>query len=198
MSFGFGSAVPRAALAAAGGGPVTYATWNPADKSSDIALSNGDLTATAVNTGWRCLRATIGLTSGKWRWKCDNAAAAYTAVGVGTTGQSLASPIWGFDTGWSRASHAFDNYNGSYYGPSGPTWGPSAVIDCYLDLDANNFHVYVDGVFATTISISGRGANAVYPMAATYDTGNAITANFGQSDLGVAILPGYNSGVYTP
>lgn len=42
-------------------------TWNPSDKSANITLSNGNLTATAVTTTstWRSCRATTSLTTGK-------------------------------------------------------------------------------------------------------------------------------------
>lgn len=49
---------------------VTYATWNPSDKSANVTLSNGNLTATiTANTAFYGARATIGKSSGKWYWE---------------------------------------------------------------------------------------------------------------------------------
>lgn len=45
---------------------VTYATRNPSDKNANIALSSGNLIATASNTAWKSVRATLGKSSGKW------------------------------------------------------------------------------------------------------------------------------------
>lgn len=48
-----------------GGGGGGGVTWNPADKSSDIALSGGDLIATKINSdGVEAVRATTGISSG--------------------------------------------------------------------------------------------------------------------------------------
>lgn len=41
-------------------------TWNPADKSPDIALSNGNLTAAVTANNWRAVRATVAKYHGKW------------------------------------------------------------------------------------------------------------------------------------
>jgi hypothetical protein len=46
-----------------------FAIWNKADKEANITLSNGDLTATSGTTFWRNVRATIGVSTGKWYWE---------------------------------------------------------------------------------------------------------------------------------
>jgi hypothetical protein len=51
------------------------ATWNPSDKSINIALSGNNLTATASATGDMAVRATYGHSTGKW----------YFEVTVGST-----------------------------------------------------------------------------------------------------------------
>ena len=48
---------------------ITYATWNPSDKGTNITLSNGNLTVAKGNAGWESVRATIGVSSGKWYWE---------------------------------------------------------------------------------------------------------------------------------
>ena len=43
---------------------VTYATWNPSDKSSNITLSNGNLTVGSTSSvTWDSIRSTIGKSS---------------------------------------------------------------------------------------------------------------------------------------
>ena len=48
-----------------GGG--TYCTWNPLDKGSGLVLSQGNLRIKSVTNDF--VRATIGMTSGKWYYE---------------------------------------------------------------------------------------------------------------------------------
>lgn len=45
-------------------------TWNPADKTAGLTLSNGDLTATKTTTNYENVRATAGYVVGKYYWEC--------------------------------------------------------------------------------------------------------------------------------
>ena len=56
-------------VSAGGGGGVTYATWNPADKGADITLSGGNLVATHTSDNAATVRANVGKSSGKWYWE---------------------------------------------------------------------------------------------------------------------------------
>jgi hypothetical protein len=70
------------------------ATLNPSDKSTDIALSNGNLTATYTddsNNG--AVRATVSFSSGKWYYEWQPG---------GTTAVNC-------NAGWASASEALNN-----------------------------------------------------------------------------------------
>lgn len=71
-------------------------TWNPADKTADCILSNGNLTARSNQFGSQAARSVYGVATGKYYWEClfvDNfnnacgiAALSTALTGTGTTG----------------------------------------------------------------------------------------------------------------
>jgi hypothetical protein len=67
-----------------GGGGGTLTTWNPADKSASITLSNGNLTTANLSGSDRQVRATLGRTdtSGQWFFE-QHLDQDYTEIGLG-------------------------------------------------------------------------------------------------------------------
>jgi len=82
---GFGAFTP----AAGGGAPA--ATWNSADKSANITLSGGDLTATSTAAGPNNVRSTIGKSTGKFYSEhvCTFSTGAEYSLCLGTTSAPL-------------------------------------------------------------------------------------------------------------
>jgi hypothetical protein len=61
---------------------ATGSTWNPADKSPDITLSNGNLTASAATVpGWRSVRLTSSRNGGKYYFEVTAVAVGYSNAG---------------------------------------------------------------------------------------------------------------------
>lgn len=169
-------------------------TWNSADKSSNISLSNGDLTITNIAaTTWAAVRANVSKSSGKWyfEFKID------------------AHYLYGLSFGWAVAAHALnlvigqdtdDDGYGYYMSASNPreyylnsytdlTGGATATDDIgmvALDLDNGEIWYGLNGTWlesgnpATRANPQRTGISGTfYPAAAIYDNHQQATVNFG-------------------
>jgi hypothetical protein len=184
------------------GGAKTYATWNPADKSSNLTLSNGDLTASGPAATWACGRATVGKSSGKWYWEIhwDTSTTNYLMVGVGNSSASVASGSYpGFDANGYGYLCSLDGhkYNNGDQGAYGATCVQGDTIGVALDMDAGTIVMYKNGVSQGTM-FSGL-SGTIYPMiGAGADAATlTITANFGASAFSYSVPSGFNSGIYS-
>lgn len=166
---------------------ATYATWNPSDKNANIALSSGNLVATASNTSWKSVRATIGKSSWKrYREVTLTWWALWTAmVWVGRSTSSL-NTYCGADQ-FSRSFYSYQNKNDpanwyrnntniSYWWMN---WDFNLwdVIWVALNMDWWSLTFYVNGVSRWTFPYSPSWT--VYPMISLYYTWMTCTANFG-------------------
>lgn len=169
------AAVLRKSVSAA----LVYATLNPADKSSLITLSNGDLTASHNDGNYHCARATVSKAAGKWYWEVTiGTMGAYAIVGIMKAAAALDSYM-GFDAnGWSYWSDArkFNNGSQSAYGAS---FTAGDVIGVALDIDAGTLTMYknnvsqgvmytgLTGTFFPAICLAGFSANLTVNFGAT-------------------------------
>ena len=183
-------------------------TWNPSDKSASITLSNGNLTMSSSTT-FGGIRAIDRQITGKFYWEVTATTwGASCAIGVAAQGASLAGAapaLWcyalqnggnvflaGASTGVTLGTRA----NGDIIGvaldlvnqliwfrvaPSG-NWNGSATA---------NPATGVGGVSIQTIA--GVGA-PLYPYAYLQGSGQAYTANFGDSAFTGAVPAGFTSG----
>ena len=155
-------------------GAVPATTWNPADKSSQIVLSNGDLTAT--NNGatytFHSVRATQSRTSGVRTY-------------VVTAGARSGGPIGlvGFANGTQVLAAAIgETVNGvSYTNTSGnvrhngvtlatlATWITGDVITAEIDIDASTVRFKKNaGAFSAALSVAGIGTT-IFPAVTIAD-----------------------------
>lgn len=86
--------------------PVTYATWNPADKSSWMILETGNLVWHSNTTAWEwtIARSTIGKSSGKWYWEQTKDNSTEPAIMIAWI-LNISAPAWTnnyvwIDTNW--------------------------------------------------------------------------------------------------
>lgn len=181
---------------------VTYATWNPSDKDSDITLSNGDLTATM--TGFGGVRSTIGKSSGKWYFEVtvDAVASFFRQVGIGDNAFNLNDEIGNSATGWAYnyTGVKVTNGGGASYGDS---WAAADVIGCALDMDSGKVWWRKNGTWqASGDPASGTGAaytglsGTIYAAVSAFG-GNEFTANFGASAFSHSAPSGFNSGLFS-
>ena len=179
------------------------AVWNPADKGTNIVLSDGNLTAGHTGgSGWSSVRAIVGRDYGKWYWELSGLSnLGDTLVGIATAQMPL-----GDNLGTSYNSYGFNKPNPdrlrwagasklNFVSPANPTAGH--VFGFALDMDNKELHVSVDGVWmgsanfgAVVTGLSGT----VYPALQTNN--GPIAANFGQSNFKYAVPAGYNAGLW--
>jgi len=76
--------------------------FNPADKSSDITLSNGNKTATCTGSNWVSVRGVTSHASGKYyaEFKVTDCQSSSIICGVGTSSATLASYPGNDNAGW--------------------------------------------------------------------------------------------------
>jgi len=177
---------------------LTYATWNPADKSSNATLTNGNLTTTRAAGGndEANTRATIGKSSGKWYWEIE------ITNQIGELEQGVGDSSAVIDT---SGLFAGDSHGWSYYGNSGglkrhastaaygSNYVTNDIISVLLDMDAGTLTFWKNG--------SGLGqaysglSGTIYPMAFAYVATEAVTANFGANTFAYTPPDGYCLGL---
>lgn len=142
---------PTTFMASVGGWwlpPVTftYATWNSADKSADIALSNWDLTITHTWTGWDGVRSTISKSSWKWYYEVTIDAWTYESIsGIALSSATLTNFLWSdanwyWYYGWTWAK------TNSWLTAYGATYNVWDVIGIAIDLDGNSMEFFKNNV----------------------------------------------------
>lgn len=176
-----------------------HATWNPADKGPQCALSNANLTA-IVNAHYSGVRSTVGVSRGKWYWELTGVN--YPIVGVGKrTAAVTGEPSypgadangWGYFGFYSTPRKVTNLVQVAY----GSTW-TTEVLGVALDMDAGTLEFFKSGV-SMGIAFTGLTGD-IYAMAAGYTaSGNSIlTANFGASAFLYAPPAGFKPGLFIP
>lgn len=174
---------------------VTYATWNPSDKGSNVTLSNTDLTAslaTSIGGG----RSTIGKSSGKWYWEITILSMGYTMVGVSDNSVPVNTDgMLGAGAHQYVADHGFRCH--ATWTP-GNTYGTSltvnSVVGIALDMDAGTITFYGNG---TSYGIAFTGiTGTMYALVSAGSSLSSQRANFGATAFTYPVPYGYNSGFY--
>lgn len=162
----------------AGGWTPTYATWNSADKSAQITLSNSDLTAANSSSGlYEGVRATFGKSSGKWYWEVEVESGIDHTIGIANSTASMNDVELGSDAngwGWRQDGEKYNNGDQFAYGGSGYNAGD--VIGIALDMNGGTLTFYLNGV-SQGQAYSGL-TGTLYP-AVTMISISQVTANFG-------------------
>ena len=183
---------------------ATYATWNPADKEVSLVLSNGNLTVTQpASVGWRSVRSTTSVSSGKYYWEVeiDDAQGGDTMVGVGTSSFSLSSYA-GSDAnsyGWYGSG---TKYTGAASYPYTPTYTTNDVVGVALDLDNGKIWFSKNGSW-TGDPVAGTGeafsglSGEFYAAVSLYNANKILTANFGTSSFSYTVPDGFSAGLYS-
>jgi hypothetical protein len=141
------------------------------DKSANITLSNGNLTATAISTAWKSARAVpeAARSFGKWYFEVtvDNNVTA-TMIGIGLKAASVDSYV-GAANGMSYRDSGlrYINASGVAYGDA---YGIGDVIGVAYDLDAQLLWFSINGVWQA----SGDPANGTNGISIPFTTGLAI------------------------
>ncbi|NBW20301.1 MAG: hypothetical protein EBR82_71270 [Caulobacteraceae bacterium] len=115
----------------------------------------------STNSTWNSVRATFGITSGKWYWEYTMSAAGYTMVGIGTTAVSLAGYI-----GQSASGYAFYSLNGNKWNSGtaasyGNSFTTNDVVGVAFDADSGKIWFSKNGTWQAS-GDPAAGTNAAY------------------------------------
>lgn len=189
------------------GGTPVYAIWNSSDMSPTITLSNGSLTATNDGTANGQVRATVGVSSGKWYWETtfhrDVAFGQWiTPAGISKTselttqyiGETAGGASWTTDTdGGSFGSKWSGGTQTTGYNTTS-AWVDGDVVGMALDMDAGTITVYRNNV-SLGVMYSGLSGTYYPATGSSFEPGYAI-ANFGATAFVYTPPNGFNAGVY--
>lgn len=179
-------------------GGNNYAVYNPADKSSLITLSNGNLTAQSTSTGSAYqVRSTIAKSSGKWQWECtftrNNGTDPFFVIGGVGLKLETVNNYTGFTNGACITTDGNYYVNAAFNTPGWGAWTDGEVATFAFDIDAGTLAIYRNGTLLGTIS--GLPAGTYYVGTGSYQTLGTTTTNFGASSLTYPVS-GYNTGWY--
>ena len=174
--------------------PVTYATWNPADKDTYITLSWWDLVATdTISWPWSAVRSTIGKSSGKWYWELTiTDFQVQQNVGIAWWTYPLNSQLGIGD------SYAYSSSSYKYHEPDYPaywaSWTEWDIIGIALDMTGGTLEFFKNGasqwVAYTWLSWT------YYAAFSGTRINDIVTANFWASAFTYSPPAGFNAWLY--
>jgi hypothetical protein len=184
--------------------------WNPADKTADCVLSNGNLSARSNQFGNQCARSVYGTATGKYYWEYTFVDAGNSACGIAT----LAAPLIGIGVGGAAGVSYVVRSGTVYVGTSNllalPSFSAGNVACMALDLTAqliwfrngaagqwNNSGTAnpATGTGGLAVSFVGAGVAAYGLYASNNATPNGmVTANFGDSAFAGVPPNGFTAG----
>lgn len=180
-------------------------TWNPSDKTANLNLTNGNLTATGGNTSNAGARGTTGKSSGKWMLQFTNVVMgqldSLDYVGIGTLADTLALANGSQDqvilcangsdfSGTGSAATSFNDFSASWS-------ATSATVDLCVDLTAQLYWFRVNGGNWSGTSVpatnnnpaTGVGGHTINATGTKYPyvrlTGTAATATLNPTPASV-------------
>jgi len=188
---------------------VTYTTWNPSDKSSQITLSGGNLTGTHSGQDIDKVRAIVSKSTGKWQFEVVlntfNPSNTQIHIGVCASSESLTDKVGHASTGYCYrdSGQKISNNSASSYGSS---FTQADVITVLFDMDNGWIFFAKNGTIQNSGNITtGSGAaftglsGAKFPAvsadigSAGQGNGTAYTARFDPATFtGLALQSGYS------
>jgi hypothetical protein len=178
---------------------MIFATLNPADKSSEITLSGGNLTATIAGPTSSCLvRSTVSKTSGKWYWEmtCNNITN-YSYIGIGNASESVTTYLGSTNNGLAYTNDGYLIKNGGIASSAPGVYATSNVLGFALDVDAGTLELFVNNSSQGSYSANPTGALFAGVSASLGSPNIVVTANFGASAFTYTPPSGYNAGLYS-
>lgn len=167
-------------------------TWNPDDKGSNTTLSNNNLTATMAGYTNSGVRATKGVSEGKWYWEIKDGSTVSLAVGI----TSLSTSFTGkpCTSAYIRTYHSYDGTktNGSGI-PYGSSYTTGDIVGVALDMNNGTITFYKKGVSQGVAFSDLKSLGIVYPAMITgaSASGATGTANFGATSFSYSVPDGF-------
>lgn len=108
-------------------------TWNPADKSSHITLSSGNLIATRDNSagayyGVRATRGILAADNGYFEVYCTSNIGPFTQLGVASASASLTASVGAPIDGWSYYADTGEKITNSTVSAYGAPYSAGSVV----------------------------------------------------------------------
>ena len=188
--------------------------WNPADKGSDVILSNNDLTAflgTGLNTG-RHVRSVASVTTGKYYWEyvSDNFAV-HGIAGISKPTATITRHPGSNIDGWGyNQSSGFINHNGTGFNLGFDSYTDDGdIISIALDMDTGKLWFAKNGVWQgagdpasgtnSVQDLNGAITLVTSPIHAAVGDGSSFstpqyTANFGATAFTYPVPNGFTGG----
>jgi hypothetical protein len=190
----------------------TIMNYNDAHRESSCVLSEGCLKWTNSNTGnSNDVRATFGMSSGKWYWECELDTLGQSGVNKEFVG--VVGPAWDIQDGSGGTSFPQVSGNNGYAittkgekitGNTTSSYGSAMsagdIVGVALDLDNGKIWFSINGTYPNS-GDPAAGSNEAFSslsgmfqpaFAADYGTGNStLIANFGQRSFNTAAPAGF-------
>lgn len=185
-----------------------YTTFNPSDKSADIALSGGDLIATASNSGYDSVRSILGMSSGKhyWEFKYTTVSSADAMCGIANSTMSLTTYCGidanGYGNYMPTGNKLFNTGNTAY----GTAQAVNDVVMVALDMDNAKIWWGKNGTWfnsgdpaaGTNAAFTGIAAGTWYAcLSLTSPNVTVGSANFGATAMAYTAPSGFRQGLYS-
>ena len=171
-----------------------YCTLNPLDKATTGgALSNGNLDYAATVASWDMVRATFGISSGKWYWEVYVNSTTYGITGIAQASVSLNNNFFHTGICYGYNANSGWKYEGSPYAALayGATWnGSGDICGVAFNSDAGTLTFYKNGV-SQGVAYTGL-TGTFFPAHTSYPTGSA-TFNFGQRPFAYTAPSGFKA-----
>jgi hypothetical protein len=175
------------------GGTVrgNYCTWNPLDKNASVNTLNGNLDANVASGSWFSVRATFGMSSGKWYWECTPDSSSAALIGIGLPTASLATYVGGDAFGWSYFSSNGNKFNNNTSVAYGAGYTTNDVVGIAFDADNGTLTFYKNGTSQGT-AYTGLTSGPYLPMVGLSGP-LTLATNFGQRPFAYTAPSGFKA-----
>lgn len=186
------------------GGGFTPTTWDPANKGSNITLSNGNLTETYGSTAAAGVLSVAAILVPSYFELTINTALGGSTyrVGIATTGANLNS-IGGADAfSWVYDAATGNKVNNGSSSAYGAGFGNGANIGIAYNPNTQKLWFRLNGTWqasgdpaADTNEAFSSVSGTFYALASQNDNGFNVTANFSATAFSYSVPTGFQAGV---
>lgn len=154
--------------------------WNPADKSSNITLSNGNRTATLSSVGFCSVRATSSKSSGKWFFEAVYGTTNGVLIGLSSSALNVTNQYAGQIANSVGYQQSGDVFIGDSKVASYSTYTTGAAIGVAIDFSAGKVWFGLNGSWngdpaTNSGGISFSPSAAMFPTFSPANTGISST-----------------------
>lgn len=173
----------------------TAVTWNPADASSTIGLSGGNLITTSSAflspTAFASVRGTTVKNTGSWYYEVTFTDTPGATVGLATINSDLSVGAGNDIFSWGLATVNGSLYNaGAILGTIAAPIAATNTVGIGYNLDTGNFTI-ISPAGTTVIAAAGIIGLSVYPIISISYLTAPVVANFGTSAFTYTIPAGH-------